>query len=218
MPCGVHTLSTRPSSISCPAHFRTSAKEAEATAKTVRPFCWRRFASPTRSRYDRMSSFRATLGSFRRKYSAISLGWNWIELIWSVGITRSRTLRWSSRKRADRSSIRTRSETPWSTTLWANGAGRLVESLSTTAISPAEREVGDDVPVPLHVEVPFEEDLAVRREVRDQRLLLLHIRDERLRGPRVDAVLFHQPSLGALLPVLRDLRGEVAAELADGDR
>jgi len=28
-----------------------------------------------------MSSFRATFGSFRRKYSAISLGWNWIELM-----------------------------------------------------------------------------------------------------------------------------------------
>src|SRR5207249_7309119 len=65
--------------MSCPAHFRTSAKEAVAISKTLRPFCWRRFASPTRSRYDRMSSFLPIFGLFRRKYSAISPDWNWIE-------------------------------------------------------------------------------------------------------------------------------------------
>src|SRR5436309_4547013 len=44
------------------------------------------------------------------------------------------------------------------------------------------------------------------------------MRDEGLRGARVDVVLLHQPFLRGLLAVLRDLRGEVAAELADGNR
>src|SRR2546428_119033 len=83
--------------------------------------------------------------------------------------------------------------------------------------APAEREVEDDVPVPLDVEVTFKEDLAVRRESRDECLLFLDVGGEGLRRARVDAVLLHEPLLSGLLPVFGDLRGEVAAELADRD-
>src|SRR3989475_5591047 len=84
--------------------------------------------------------------------------------------------------------------------------------------APAEREVEDDVPVPFDVEVTFKEDLAVRRESRDECLLFLDVGGEGFRRARVDAVLLHEPLLGGLLPVLGDLRGEIAAELANRDR
>src|SRR5437867_4296347 len=81
-----------------------------------------------------------------------------------------------------------------------------------------EREVEDDVPVPLDVEVPLEENLAVRGQGRDQRLLLLDVRNEGLSRARVDVVLLHQPLLSGLLPVLGDLSGKFPAELAARDR
>src|SRR5205807_9047417 len=84
--------------------------------------------------------------------------------------------------------------------------------------APAEREMEDDVPVPFDIEVTFKEDLAVRRESRDECLLFLDVGGEGLRRARVDAVLLHEPLLGGLLPVLGDLRGEIAAELANRDR
>src|SRR3989454_402109 len=84
--------------------------------------------------------------------------------------------------------------------------------------APAEWEMEDDVPVPFDVQVPLEEDLAVRRQRGNQGLLLLDVGDEGLRRARVDAVLLHEPLLGGLLPVLGDLRGEIAAELANRDR
>src|SRR5206468_4325982 len=84
--------------------------------------------------------------------------------------------------------------------------------------APTEREVKDDVPVPFDVQVPLEEDLAVRRERRDQRLLFLDVGDEGLRRALVHTVLFPEPLLGGLLAVLGDLRGEIAAELADRNR
>ena len=84
--------------------------------------------------------------------------------------------------------------------------------------APSEGVVEDHVPVPLHVDVAFEEDTPVRRELRDQRHLLLHVRNEGLRGAGVRAVLLLEPFLGGGLTVLRDLGREVAAEFPDRDR
>src|SRR2546429_7419704 len=84
--------------------------------------------------------------------------------------------------------------------------------------APSEGVMEDHVTVPLHVDVALEQHTPVRRELGDQGHLLLDVGNEGLRGPGVRAVFLLEPLLGGGLPVLRDLRREVAAEFPDRDR
>src|SRR5205823_126183 len=84
--------------------------------------------------------------------------------------------------------------------------------------APPEGKVEDHVPIPLHVDVAFEQHLPVRRKDGDQGLLLLDVRDEGLGRARVGPIFLLQPLLRGGFPVLRDLRREVPPEFADRDR
>ena len=135
IPRGVQTLCTFPASMRSPPQARTSAP-ACAYSNTLGGFCCRRFKAPTRSRSARMSSRRSTAGSFFRKYSFTSSSLNCAASSSASGTIRRRICLWSSRSRADRSSMRTRSLTPARTTLCANGEGRFENPATFTSIRP----------------------------------------------------------------------------------
>ncbi len=136
IPRGVQTLWTVPASMSSPPHARRSGPGRFEYSNTLGGFCCRRFKAPTRARRAGMSSFRSTAGSFRRKYSFTSSSVNCAASSSFSGTIRRRICLWSSRRRADRSSIRTRSLTPARTTLCANGEGRFENPAIFTSIRP----------------------------------------------------------------------------------
>ena len=136
IPRGVHTLWAFPASMSSPPHARSSAAGRFEYSKTLGVFSWRRFNAPTRSRRAGMSSFRSTTGSLARKYPFTSSSLNCAASSSFSGTIRRRICLWSSRRRAERSSIRTRSLTPARTTLCANGEGRFENPAILTSIFP----------------------------------------------------------------------------------